>query len=154
MSLRLFQNKCDNDIWYSGLNFQQSRCFPALPAPPSSDKVCDYCFSIDRWLVPPKPKPPPASIFGKLSALKPYQLSLPYLKNNYVYLSFLTFFLLVNVSLFVTRSFQYRKSSIFVIIARACGMLSSCFCNLIDSYYPTTQPWSKTLPWKLFYQPT
>lgn len=96
------------------------------------------CFSIDRWLVPPKPKPPPASIFGKLSALKPYQLSLPYLKNNYVYLSFLTFFLLVNVSLFVTRSFQYRKSSIFVIIARACGMLSSCFCNLIIlPNYPT-----------------
>lgn len=60
-------------------------------------------------------------MFGKLSALKPYQLSLPYLKNNYVYLSFLAMFLLVNLTLFVSRSYQYRNSSAYVIIARACG---------------------------------
>ncbi|KAG8288595.1 NADPH oxidase 5 [Homalodisca vitripennis] len=87
--------------------------------------------SIDRWLVPPKPKPPPASVFGKVSALKPYQLSLPYLKNNYVYLSFLSIFLLVNLGLFVSRSFQYRHSSIFVILARACGQCLNFNCMFV-----------------------
>lgn len=79
-----------------------------------------FC-SIDRWLVPPKPKPPPASTVGKLSAYRPYQLSIPYMKNNYVYLVFLAAFLAVNLALFISRSIQYKNSNVFVIIARACG---------------------------------
>jgi hypothetical protein len=82
-----------------------------------------FHYSIDRWLVPPKPKPPPCSRLGKLSELCPYQLSLPYMKNNYVYLIFLAFFALVNVGLFVSRSIQYRASNGFIIVARACGKL-------------------------------
>jgi hypothetical protein len=85
---------------------------------------CVFHYSIDRWLVPPKPKPPPPrSLLGKLSALCPYQLSRPYMKNNYVYLIFLAFFVFVNIGLFVSRSIQYRASGGFVIVARACGKL-------------------------------
>jgi hypothetical protein len=82
-----------------------------------------FHYSIDRWLVPPKPKPPPGSLLGKLSALCPYQLSRPYVKNNYVYLIFLAFFVFVNVGLFVSRSIEYRASNGYVIVARACGKL-------------------------------
>ncbi|XP_021932014.1 NADPH oxidase 5 isoform X2 [Zootermopsis nevadensis] len=87
--------------------------------------------SIDRWLVPPKPKPPPRSLLGKLSALCPYQLSRPYMKNNYVYLIFLAFFVLVNIGLFVSRSIEYRESNGFVIVARACGQCLNFNCMFI-----------------------
>lgn len=52
----------------------------------------------------------------------PHQLTAPYLKNNYVFLTFLTAFVAVNVGLFVSRAIQYRDSNIYVIFARACGM--------------------------------
>lgn len=55
--------------------------------------------------------------------LKPYQLTLPYIKNNYVYLSFLGVFLLINITLFVSRAIQFRESNYCVIFARACGRL-------------------------------
>lgn len=90
-----------------------------------------YC-SIDRWLVPPKPKPTPRSLLGKLSALCPYQLSRPYVKNNYVYLIFLTFFMLINIGLFVSRSIEYQSEHNFVIVARACGKLQDIFIYMCD----------------------
>jgi hypothetical protein len=95
-------------------------------------------YSIDRWLVPPKPKPPPRSLPGKLFALCPYQLSRPYVKNNYVYLIFLTFFMLINIGLFVSRSIEYCSESGFVIVARACGKLHnirSYTCDYSDTIY-------------------
>lgn len=55
----------------------------------------------------------------------PHQLTAPYLKNNYVFLTFLTAFVAVNVGLFVSRAIQYRESNIYVIFARACGMYST-----------------------------
>ncbi|GFG34772.1 hypothetical protein Cfor_05500, partial [Coptotermes formosanus] len=87
--------------------------------------------SIDRWLVPPKPKPPPRSVLGKLSALCPYQLSRPYVKNNYVYLIFLAFFMLINIGLFVSRSIEYRDHNGFVIVARACGQCLNFNCMFV-----------------------
>lgn len=90
-------------------------------------------YSIDRWLVPPKPKPPPRSLLGKLYALCPYQLSRPYVKNNYVYLIFLTFFMLINIGLFVSRSIEYRSHDGFVIVARACGKLQD-ICSYMCEY--------------------
>lgn len=87
--------------------------------------------SIDRWLVPPKPKPHNTSVCGKLSALKPYQLSIPYMRNNYVYLSFLFIFLAVNFGLFVSRAIQYRKTNCFVIFARACGQCLNFNCMFV-----------------------
>lgn len=78
-------------------------------------------FSIDRWLVPPKPKQPPASLRGKVTALQPYQLTLPYMRNNYVYLIFLTVYVLVNALLFGTRIYQYRNANVYTIFARAAG---------------------------------
>lgn len=71
--------------------------------------------------MPPKPKQPPASLKGKVTALQPYQLTLPYMRNNYVYLMFLAVYVLVNALLFGTRIYQYRNSNIYTILARACG---------------------------------
>ncbi|PSN47090.1 hypothetical protein C0J52_23521 [Blattella germanica] len=87
--------------------------------------------SIDRWLVPPKPKPPPRSLLGKLSALRPYQLSRPYMKNNYVYLIFLDVFVIINLGLFISRSIEYRAHHGFVIVARACGQCLNFNCMFI-----------------------
>lgn len=80
---------------------------------------CTIC-SIDRWLVP-LPIEPTKKIPHQLTRM-PHQLTAPYLKNNYVFLSFLTIFVAINVGLFVSRAIQYRESNIYVIIARACGM--------------------------------
>ncbi|XP_045455112.1 uncharacterized protein LOC123664638 [Melitaea cinxia] len=77
--------------------------------------------SIDRWLVPPNPKPEPMTLCQRLKKMKPYQLSLPYFKNNYVYLTYLFLFFLVNFGLFVARIVEYWDSNIYVIFARACG---------------------------------
>ncbi|XP_065216938.1 NADPH oxidase 5-like [Planococcus citri] len=89
--------------------------------------------SIDRWLVPPKPKckSRPASFIGKLVTMKPYQLTLPYIKNNYVYLSFLGMFLLINLVLFVLRAIQYSDQHYYVIFARACGQCLNFNCAFI-----------------------
>ncbi|XP_017779285.1 PREDICTED: NADPH oxidase 5 [Nicrophorus vespilloides] len=87
--------------------------------------------SIDRWLVPPKPKAPPASFLGKVMKYRPYQFTLPYVKNNYVYLIFLAAFVFVNVALFITRAYQYRDSNICTIIARACGQCLNFNCMFV-----------------------
>ena len=76
--------------------------------------------SIDRWLVPPQPKNR-LSIFRKLSSVKPYQFSLPYIRNNYAYLAFLFAFIAINVGLFLGRCVEYRGYPGFYILARACG---------------------------------
>ncbi|CAG9835415.1 unnamed protein product, partial [Diabrotica balteata] len=75
--------------------------------------------SIDRWLVPPKPlKRTP--VMKKIINWRPYYLTIPYLKNNYVYLAFLLGFLLVNAALFISRAIQYAGSNWYTIFARAC----------------------------------
>lgn len=75
--------------------------------------------SIDRWLVPLpiETSAKKASIPSRL----PHQLTRMYLRNNYVFLSFLSVFAAINIGLFVSRAIQYRESNIYVIIARACG---------------------------------
>lgn len=75
--------------------------------------------SIDRWLVPLPIEPTKRMT---IQSRMPHQLTAPYLKNNYVFLSFLSVFVAINVGLFVSRAIQYRESNIYVIIARACGM--------------------------------
>ncbi|KAF9798205.1 hypothetical protein SFRURICE_003164 [Spodoptera frugiperda] len=87
--------------------------------------------SIDRWLVPPKQDPQPVSFKQRLSRLKPYQLSRPYFKNNYVFLTYLGLFSLVNVGLFVARCVEYRKANGFVILARACGQCLNFTCSWV-----------------------
>nr|XP_049706149.1 NADPH oxidase 5 [Helicoverpa armigera] len=84
--------------------------------------------SIDRWLVPPKQDPRPLSFHQRLRKLKPYQLSLPYLRNNYVFLTYLALFTLVNVGLFLARCVEYRNANGFVIFARACGQCLNFTC--------------------------
>lgn len=75
--------------------------------------------SIDRWLVP-LPQESDKKKSGHTHRL-PHQLSTPYIKNNIVYLAFVCVFLIVNLTLFVTRAIQFRKSNYLVIFARACG---------------------------------
>ncbi|XP_072946403.1 NADPH oxidase 5 [Epargyreus clarus] len=87
--------------------------------------------SIDRWLVPPTTKQEPISFCRKLSKMKPYQLSLPYFKNNYVFLIYLALFFLVNFGLFVARIVEYRESNGFVIFARACGQCLNFNCSWV-----------------------
>ncbi|XP_055323484.1 superoxide-generating NADPH oxidase heavy chain subunit C isoform X2 [Sitodiplosis mosellana] len=84
--------------------------------------------SIDRWLVP-LPIEPTKKI--SMQTRMPHQLTAPYLKNNYVFLSFLTIFVAINVGLFASRAFQYRESNIYVIIARACGQCLNFNCAFV-----------------------
>ncbi|XP_049548260.1 NADPH oxidase 5-like [Anopheles darlingi] len=85
--------------------------------------------SIDRWLVPlPQDD---AKKKKRQSKPLPHQLTAPYIKNNYVYLSFLTIFTLINVGLFISRAIQYRQSNGFVILARACGQCLNFNCAFI-----------------------
>ncbi|XP_060534326.1 NADPH oxidase 5 isoform X2 [Cylas formicarius] len=87
--------------------------------------------SIDRWLVPPPPKSSSGSLFRRIVSYRPYYLTVPYIKNNYVYLLFLSAFLLTNVALFISRAVQYRKSNWFTIFARACGQCLNFDCMFI-----------------------
>lgn len=89
--------------------------------------------SIDRWLVP---LPQEDTKKKRKKKPLPHQLTAPYIKNNYVYLSFLTVFTLINVGLFVSRAIQYRNSNGFVIMARACGK-SPSFPLLLSLTLPT-----------------
>uniref|UniRef100_A0A2Y9D3V5 NADPH oxidase 5 n=1 Tax=Anopheles quadriannulatus TaxID=34691 RepID=A0A2Y9D3V5_ANOQN len=84
--------------------------------------------SIDRWLVP---LPQEDTKKKRKKKPLPHQLTAPYIKNNYVYLSFLTVFTLINVGLFVSRAIQYRNSNGFVIMARACGQCLNFNCAFI-----------------------
>ena len=70
--------------------------------------------------MPPQPKKR-ASLLKAMSDMVPYQFSVPYIRNNYVYLAFLFLFLAVNVGMFVGRIFQFIDSPVPYIIARACG---------------------------------
>lgn len=72
-------------------------------------------------MVPPKPEPRRVSHLRRMLAFKPYQMTKPYIKNNYVYLTFLLAFVLVNLLLFLSRMYQYRHSNGYVMFARACG---------------------------------
>lgn len=84
-------------------------------------------YSIDRWLVPL----PQENIKNTKKGTKltkqylikslPYQLTAPYIKNNYVFITFIAIFTIINAGLFISRAIQYRKSNGFVIMARACG---------------------------------
>ncbi|KAJ0171651.1 hypothetical protein K1T71_012414 [Dendrolimus kikuchii] len=84
--------------------------------------------SIDRWLVPPKAEPEQMTVSQKLSRLKPYQFSVPYIKNNDVYLTYLALFFLVNIGLFVARIVEYRNANYYTIFARACGQCLNFNC--------------------------
>ncbi|CAH1394266.1 unnamed protein product, partial [Nezara viridula] len=87
--------------------------------------------SIDRWLVPPKPKAAQTSTLARLSSLRPYQLSLPYIKNNYVFIIFAMFIFCINLVLIIQRIIQYSAANFFVISARACGQCLNFNCMFV-----------------------
>jgi len=84
--------------------------------------------SIDRWLVPPKPKRASSDCGRILSKKMPHQMSVPYVRNNFQFLTFSLTFILVNVGLFVSRSVDYwhfknadGSRNWCILLARACG---------------------------------
>lgn len=77
--------------------------------------------SIDRWMVPPKPEPKRKSFLAFLLSLRPYQLTKPYIKNNYMYIAFLLLFILINCILFISKLYEYSNRNGFIMFARACG---------------------------------
>ncbi|KAH8309544.1 hypothetical protein KR059_011653 [Drosophila kikkawai] len=85
--------------------------------------------TIDRWLVPiaEDRQAGGAARSGFWSSL-PHQLSLAYMKNNQVFVTYLFFYIAVNLCLFISRAIQYRASNGFVIIARACGQCLNFNC--------------------------
>ncbi|KAK1129558.1 hypothetical protein K0M31_019275 [Melipona bicolor] len=87
--------------------------------------------SIDRWLVPPKPEMKQKSRLEFLTSLRPYQLTKPYVKNNYVYILFISIFISINMALFVTRLYEYRTFNGYVMVARACGQCLNFNCSFI-----------------------
>lgn len=83
--------------------------------------------SIDRWLVPPKPKKP-NTLWEAAMAKIPHQFSVPYMRNNMEFIGFTILFILLNVGLFVARCYEYRNFKNYdytrnwwIIMARACG---------------------------------
>lgn len=91
-----------------------------------------FC-SIDRWLVPPKPETPPISPFGKLMKMRPYQLTKPYWRNNYVYLIFIAAYTIINLGLFISRTIQYHNMGAngYLTMARACGQCLNFNCMFV-----------------------
>ncbi|KAL6262435.1 hypothetical protein P5V15_007520 [Pogonomyrmex californicus] len=87
--------------------------------------------SIDRWLVPPQPQPKQKSILKEFSSFLPYQLTKPYMKNNYMYIAFISIFMLINMALFVSRLYEYRQNHVYVMFARACGQCLNFDCTFI-----------------------
>lgn len=87
--------------------------------------------SIDRWLVPPNIRTEKESIWKRVAKIRPYQLTLPYLKNNYVYLIFLLVYIAINLGLFISRAIEYRESNWYTIFARACGQCLNFNCMFV-----------------------
>lgn len=82
--------------------------------------------SIDRWLVPLPQEPK-----KKTKKPLPHHFTTAYFKNNYVFVVFLTIFLVINVALFISRAIQYRHHNGFVILARACGQCLNFNCAFV-----------------------
>ncbi|XP_070850722.1 NADPH oxidase 5 isoform X2 [Drosophila suzukii] len=85
--------------------------------------------TIDRWLVPiAEDRQAGGAAKGRFWNTLPHQFSLAYMKNNQVFVTYLFFFITVNLCLFISRAIQYRASNGFVIIARACGQCLNFNC--------------------------
>ncbi|KAI8038808.1 hypothetical protein M5D96_008716 [Drosophila gunungcola] len=85
--------------------------------------------TIDRWLVPiAEDRQAGGAAKGGFWNSLPHQFSLAYMKNNQVFVTYLFFYICVNLCLFISRAIQYRASNGFVIIARACGQCLNFNC--------------------------
>ncbi|XP_016969959.1 NADPH oxidase 5 isoform X2 [Drosophila rhopaloa] len=85
--------------------------------------------TIDRWLVPiAEDRQAGGAAKGGFWNSLPHQFSLAYMKNNQVFVTYLFFYITVNLCLFISRAIQYRASNGFVIIARACGQCLNFNC--------------------------
>lgn len=82
--------------------------------------------SIDRWLVPPKPSPPP-----KKRKMLPYQFSMPYMRNNLVYLAFLGVYAAINTGLFLARLIHFYPMGYLMMFARASGQCLNFNCMFV-----------------------
>ena len=65
--------------------------------------------SIDRWLVPPKPKRIVQAVNDLFPSI-PREFSFTYIRNNAQFIIFHILFFVINLSLFVSRLVQYRNT--------------------------------------------
>ena len=85
--------------------------------------------SIDRWLVPPKPKKP-STVWGAFKTnFIPHQCTVPYIRNNSQFIAFSLIVAVVNIALFIARAYEFRSfkqwdgfhTNYWIILARAAG---------------------------------
>jgi len=93
--------------------------------------------SIDRWLVPPKPKRITQAFRDAFSSI-PRQWSFTYIRNNAQLIFFHIFFWTINLSLIVSRLVEYRNAinvdgsrNWSIMIARASGQCLNFSCMFV-----------------------
>jgi hypothetical protein len=110
-----------------------SRCVSKFAlANPLTTKIiflCYFQFSIERWLVPEKPKQKPKAPFiASLKSKIPHQFSWHYIKNNHIFLGWLSLIIMINIALFAQRAIIYHRdnptATTWLVVARGCGKQS------------------------------
>lgn len=81
--------------------------------------------SMERWLVPPKPKKKPKK------SVKPHWMSAKYISNNKVFIYSLVVYFIINLLLIAQRFIQYSDKGFFVMCARACGQCLNLTCMAV-----------------------
>ncbi|XP_054713586.1 NADPH oxidase 5-like [Uloborus diversus] len=84
--------------------------------------------SIERWLIPPM-KPPRYSEFVKF--LTHRNLIWQRIRNNWTSVMYLFVYFIINLTLFISRAYEYRQSNGYVICARACGQCLNFNCAFV-----------------------
>ena len=127
----LYQDAASNNqpgITYSSLKSQISKHEGLLE---------NLTISIDRWLVPPKPKRIVQAVNDLFPSI-PREFSFTYIRNNIQFISFHILFFVINLSLFVSRLVEYRHAlnvdfsrGWSIMLARACGQCLNFTCMFV-----------------------
>ena len=103
--------------------------------------------SIDRWLVPPKPKKPHTLWQALQARAIPSQFTVPYIRNNAQFIIFSILVAVVNIGLFVARCVEFKdfkqwdgvNTNYWVILARASGKEYKLFQVAEQFWVPLTE---------------
>ncbi|ODM93630.1 NADPH oxidase 5 [Orchesella cincta] len=86
---------------------------------------------LDQWLVPPEKPKQSTSIVPLIKDMKPHQLSIKYIKNNYVYLIWRLLFIIVNIALFSSRCVDFHEkhpnATTYLVLARGAATIVNWF---------------------------
>ena len=127
----LYQDAASNNqpgITYASLKSQISKHEGLLE---------NLTISIDRWLVPPKPKRIIQAFNDAFSSV-PKEFSFTYIRNNAQFISFHILFFVINLSLFVSRLVEFRDAvnvdgsrAWSLMFARAAGQCLNFTCMFV-----------------------